>query len=89
MRLAKNRTEIEASAKSASVADLTLNEAAALLMLSSDVRKVLDFARDCENLTGEEVIERCIAEGIPVISTLTTTQCSAGPTRKEESGTCS
>jgi hypothetical protein len=69
MRLAKNRTEIEASAKSASVADLTLNEAAALLMLSSDVRKVLDFARDCENLSADEVIERCIADGVAVIST--------------------
>jgi hypothetical protein len=67
MRLAKNRTEIEASAKSATLADLTLNEAAALLMLSSDIRKVLDFARDCENLPADEVIERCITDGIAVI----------------------
>jgi hypothetical protein len=61
MRCAKNREAIE---KNATVADLTLNEAAALLMLSSDVRKLLNFARDCEGLSGEELIERCIAEGV-------------------------
>jgi Protein of unknown function (DUF3102) len=65
MRLAKNRTAIEGQIRNG-VADLSLNEAAALLMLSSDVRKVLDFARDCENLPVEEVIERCIAQGIGV-----------------------
>jgi hypothetical protein len=68
MRLAKNRTAIEDQIRNG-VADLSLNEAAALLMLSSDVRKVLDFARDCENLSAEEVIERCIAEGIAVFHT--------------------
>jgi hypothetical protein len=68
MRLAKNRTAIEGQIRNG-VADLSLNEAAALLMLSSDVRKVLDFARDCENLPADEVIERCIANGFAVIST--------------------
>src|SRR5262249_20628703 len=53
--------------KSASVADLTLNEAAGLLMLTSDVRKLINFARDCEHLSGEALIERCIVEGVGVI----------------------
>src|SRR6516164_6174986 len=66
MRVAKNRTEIEAQIRNG-VADLSLNEAAALLMLSSDVRKLLAFARDAENLSGDELIERCIAEGVGVI----------------------
>jgi hypothetical protein len=65
MRLAKNRTAIEEQIRNG-VADLSLNEAAALLMLSSDVRKVLDFARDCEGLSADEVIERCIAHDVGV-----------------------
>lgn len=65
MRCAKNRAAIEANAQS--VADLTLNEAAALLMLSSDVRKLMNFVREVENLHGEDLIERCIAEGVTVI----------------------
>jgi hypothetical protein len=39
MRVAKNRAEIEAQIRN-DVADLTLSEAAALLMLSSDARKL-------------------------------------------------
>ena len=66
MRVAKNRTEIENQIRN-DVADLSLNETAAMLMLSSDVRKLLAFARDCENLFGEELIERCIAEGVAVL----------------------
>jgi hypothetical protein len=66
MRCAKNRAEIEA-AKSAGVADLTLNEAAALLMLSSDVRKLLNFARTAEGLSGEALVEFCIANNVAVI----------------------
>jgi hypothetical protein len=66
MRLAKNRAAIEDQIRN-SVADLSLNEAAALLMLSSDVRKMLNFFKECENLPGDEFIERCIAEGIGVI----------------------
>jgi len=68
MRVAKNRAEIESQIRN-DVADLSLSEATALLMLSSNVRKVLRFARDCEHLSGEELIERCIAEGIGVIVT--------------------
>jgi hypothetical protein len=66
MRLAKNRTAIEGQIRNG-VADLSLNEAAALLMLTSDMRKMLNFFRDCENLPADEFIERCIAEGIGVI----------------------
>jgi hypothetical protein len=66
MRLAKNRAVIEIQIRN-HVADLTLNEAAALLMLSADVRKLLNFMKECEDLSGEEFIERCIAEGFPVI----------------------
>jgi hypothetical protein len=68
MRLAKNRSAIETQMRN-SVADLSLNEAAALLMLSSDVRKMLNFFKECEKLPGDEFIERCIAEGITVFST--------------------
>jgi hypothetical protein len=46
---------------------LSLNQAAALLMLTSDVRKLLNFARDCEHLSGDELVERCIAEGVGVL----------------------
>ena len=66
MRCAKNRAEIEA-ARSAGIADLTLNEAAALLMLSSDVRKLLNFARKAEGLSGEALVEFCIANNIAFI----------------------
>src|SRR5271165_5330168 len=44
MRVAKNRAEIENQMRSG-VADLSLNEVAALLMLSSDVRALLSFAK--------------------------------------------
>ncbi len=66
MRVAKNRTEIENQIRN-DVADLSFNEAAAMLMLSSDVRKLLACAQDCENLSGEELIVRCIAECVAVI----------------------
>jgi Protein of unknown function (DUF3102) len=69
MRCAKNRSAIEEQAKSATFADLTLNEAAAVLMLTSDVRKVFQVAREMAHLSGDELIERCIAEGYAVIQT--------------------
>jgi hypothetical protein len=65
MRCARNREAIEANPQC--VADLSLNEAAAMLMLSSDVRKLLNFTKECEGLSGEALIERCIAEGVAVI----------------------
>jgi hypothetical protein len=68
MRVARNRAEIEAQMRNG-VADLSLNEAAALLMLSSDVRKLLNFTRQAEGLSGEAFIEFCIANGVGVFQT--------------------
>jgi hypothetical protein len=69
MRLAKNRAEIEkTNAQSIADSDLTLNEAAALLMLSSDVRKLLNFAKQAEGLSGEAFVEFCIANDVAVIN---------------------
>src|SRR6516165_401568 len=66
VRVAKNRAEIEAQIRN-DVADLSLNEVAALLMLSSDVRKLLNFAKQAEGLSGESLIEFCIANNVGVI----------------------
>jgi len=67
MRCAKNRAAIEESQIRNAIADLTLNEAAAILMLSSDVRKLLAFAKRAESADPEELIELCAAAGIAVI----------------------
>ena len=66
MRIAKNREAIGEQIRNG-VADLTLNQAAALLVMTSDVRKLLNFAREMEHLSGDALIERCIAEGVGVI----------------------
>jgi hypothetical protein len=66
MRVAKSRTEIEDQMRNG-VADLSLNEAAALLMLSSDVRKLLNFAEQAEGLSGKALLEFCIANNVGVI----------------------
>jgi Protein of unknown function (DUF3102) len=68
MRVAKSRTEIEAQMRNG-VADLSLNEAAAVLMLSSDVRKLLNFAKRTEGLSGEAFLGFCIANNVGVITT--------------------
>jgi len=44
MRCAKNRTAIEEQIRNG-VADLNVNQAAAILMLSSDLTKLLTFAK--------------------------------------------
>ena len=69
MRLAKNRAEIEANTQSIADLDLTLNEAAALLVLSSDVRKLFEFSKQAEGLSGEAFVEFCIANNVGVIQT--------------------
>jgi hypothetical protein len=66
MRVARNRAEIEAQMRNG-VADLSLNEAAALLMLSSDVRKLMSFWRTAEGLHGEALVEFCIANDVGVM----------------------
>jgi hypothetical protein len=66
MRAAKHRGELEANTQG--VADLTLSEAAALLALSSDVRKLFRLVKDIEELDDpEDVIKACVAANIPVI----------------------
>ena len=76
MRAAKNRTEIEANAQSA--ADLSLGEAVALLALSSDVRKMLSFVKQCEGLHGEELVQACLDAGVGFIHTPNYNQSFAG-----------
>ena len=68
MRVGASRAEIEA-AKAQSVAhlDLTLNEAAALLMLSSNARKLMAFMKECEGLEGEELVQACLDAGVGVV----------------------
>jgi Protein of unknown function (DUF3102) len=64
MRLAKNRTAIEEQIRNG-VADLSLNEAAAMLALSSDMRKLFDFMRQLERLSDpEEIIQLCLDSGV-------------------------
>jgi hypothetical protein len=68
MRLAKNRAAIEEQAKSATVADLNLNEAAALLMLSSDARKLLEMVKTMEGLDGEELVKFCLDNNVELMT---------------------
>jgi hypothetical protein len=66
MRVAKNRTAIEERIRNG-VADLSLNEAAAMLMLSSNIRKLFAFAQRSEDADPEELIKICLEEGVAVI----------------------
>ena len=65
MRCAKQREVIESNTQP--IADLSLNEAAALLMLSSDARKLLSVVRDMENLGPEALIDFCAQNDIAVL----------------------
>jgi Protein of unknown function (DUF3102) len=69
MQAAKNRAEIAEAAKWQRDADLSLGEAMALLALSSDVRKLLSFIKQCEGLDGEDLIKACLDANIPVVVT--------------------
>jgi hypothetical protein len=74
MRVAKNRAEIEANI-SEGAADLTLSEAAAMLALSSDFRRLFRFVRSSERLLESflkelEALdnpEEILAANVPVI----------------------
>jgi Protein of unknown function (DUF3102) len=69
MRTAKHRATIEDQIRNG-VADLSLNEAAALLVLSSNIEKLLTFMKQLENaVDGEEMIRLCLEHGVGVIST--------------------
>jgi len=66
MRVAKNRAMIETQIRN-DVADLSLGEVAALLMLSSDVHKLLSFAKQADDISGGALIDFCIANDVGVI----------------------
>ena len=68
MRCARNRKEIEESQIRNTVADLSLNEAAAILMLSSDVRKLLEMVKTMEGLHGDELIKFVADNDIAMLS---------------------
>lgn len=69
MKLAKNRETIEnAMIKSAtSVADLTLNEAAALCVLAGRLERLIDFAKRADGASPEQLVDLCVAEGFGAI----------------------
>ena len=69
MRVAKNREEVEKQIRNG-VADLNLNEAAAMLMLSSDVRKLLEFARGCNGLSGEQIIQAALDQRVALMGVI-------------------
>jgi hypothetical protein len=67
MRCAKSRDEIEEQIRNG-VADLSLSEAAAILALSSDMKKLLEFVRRAEGMDTGDLIEHCAENGIAVIT---------------------
>jgi hypothetical protein len=72
MRVAKNRAEIENEIRN-DVADLTLSEAAGLLVLSSDVRKLFRFVRDADNLHDpEEIIKVAMDANVGLLGVFVT-----------------
>ena len=67
MRAAKNCATIEDEIRNA-VADLSLNEAMALLALSSDVRKLLTFIKQADPVKDPDAfLQGCIDNGIAVL----------------------
>lgn len=67
MRTAKNRAAVELQMRN-TVADLTLNEAAALLFLTSDIKKLLAFTKQISETTDpEQVLAVCLENGVGVI----------------------
>jgi hypothetical protein len=69
MRIAKNRATIENNIRNG-VADLTLGQAAALMMMTADMKKVLDFVKQVETTDDpEQIVNLCIEHGFRVIKT--------------------
>jgi hypothetical protein len=67
MRIAKNRATIEMNIRNG-VADLTLGQAAALMMMTADIKKLLDFARQAEAIDDpEQLMNLCIEKGVGYI----------------------
>jgi hypothetical protein len=68
MRIAKNRATIEANIRNG-VADLTLGQAAALMMMTADIKKLLEFAKQIEATDDpEQVINLCIEHGVGYVN---------------------
>jgi len=69
MRIAKNRATIEDNIRNG-VADLTLGQAAALMMMTADMKKVLNFVKQIETTDDpEKIITLAMEHGYPVIHT--------------------
>lgn len=69
IKLAKNRATIEKEmANPQSIADLTLNEAAALCVLAGRIDKLLEFAKRAETVSGDDLVNLCVAHGVRVIT---------------------
>jgi hypothetical protein len=67
MRCAKSREDIEQHMGGGG--DLTLNEAAAMLVLSSDTRKLFAFVKEIERLDDpEEVMQACLRSGVALFA---------------------
>jgi hypothetical protein len=72
MRCAKNRAEIECQIRN-DVADLTLSEAAALLALSSDVRKLFSFIKEIEGTSEpEQIMQAAVAANVACLGVMHT-----------------
>ena len=67
MRLAKNRAELEANPQP--IADLTLNEAAAVLALSSNVKDLFAFFNRTADMEPEELVAYCATNDVAVYTT--------------------
>ncbi len=69
MKLAKNRAVIEKEMANpqCGVADLTLNEAAALCVLAGRFEKMIEFAKRAEACGPEELVSLCVQQGFAVI----------------------
>jgi hypothetical protein len=64
MRCAKNRVGIEEQIRNG-VADLSLNEAAAMLALSSNMKKLFDFVQQLQDLSDpEDMMQLCLDSGV-------------------------
>ena len=66
MQIARNREAVEARLADSGGDDLSLNEAAGLLMLSADVKKALEFARRARTTSPEAFIALCTEYGFGV-----------------------
>jgi hypothetical protein len=89
IRTAKHRATIEAKIRNG-VADLTLNQAAALLVLTSNIDKLLTFAKQLENAVDADDFVSCASKMTSVLlSTPATIALPIATTPASAIGTCS